>query len=571
MIPRPPSSRAVLVALGCLVALSGALLLYLGSKLTFFLDDWEFLLYRPGFTAHAIFDPHGENIVVAPVLIYKALLATFGMGSALPYRVVSTLAFLLSAVLLFVLLRRRVGQWPALAATAVVLFLGAAWEDLLWPFQINYFGSMAAGLGMLLALERRRRGGDLLACLLLSVAVFFSSLGLPLAAGAAVEVLTREDRWRRVYVFLVPAAIYLAWYLGWGHTAESAISISNAGKTPLYVFDSLAASLGSLFGLASPWLTIEDDTLNWVRPLAAAATAGLLWLLYRRGGAPRWFWVMLAITLAFWALAGLNQIPGREAASSRYQYVGVVFLLLVAAELGRGVRFGRDWMLAIGLLATFSIASNLQALNSAFEHTYHPISRLEKADLGAIDIARGTVEPGFVLSNDIADTGFVHVEAGPYLAARDSYGTPAYDPAEIAASPRHVRFAADKVMFKALRIAAATADSVPFPSSTPTPATATAGVVAVPAGSCVSVASDGDASPLLSLPPTGATFRSPAPSEKVLMSRFSTGRFPITVTEAVPAGLAFTIATPPDRASQPWKVKLETTGTTVVCGLGDSA
>src|SRR4029077_12978819 len=121
---------------------------------TFLLDDWEFLLYRRDFDAGAVLDPHGEHIVALPGLIYKALQATVGMGSARPYRAASTALFLSSAALLFVFLRRRVGDWPALAATAIVLFLGAAWEDLLWSFQMTYFGSMAAGLGALLALER---------------------------------------------------------------------------------------------------------------------------------------------------------------------------------------------------------------------------------------------------------------------------------------------------------------------------------------------------------------------------------------------------------------------------------
>src|SRR5882757_1254484 len=121
---------SLLLAAAALAA--AALLLTLGSRLTFLLDDWEFLIYRPGFTAHSILSPHGEHISIAPILIYKFLLATFGMGSAVPFRIVSVGLFLVSAVLLFVYLTRRVGQWPALAATAVVLFLGAAWEDLLW-------------------------------------------------------------------------------------------------------------------------------------------------------------------------------------------------------------------------------------------------------------------------------------------------------------------------------------------------------------------------------------------------------------------------------------------------------
>ena len=139
------------------------------------------------------------------------------MGSALPYRVVSTALFLLSAALLFVFLRRRVGDWPAVAATAIVLFLGAAWEDLLWSFQMTYFGSMAAGLGALLALERGDRRGEAVACALLVVSVVFGSLGLSFAIGAAVYVLLLPERRRRLYVFLVPLAVYALWWLGWGH------------------------------------------------------------------------------------------------------------------------------------------------------------------------------------------------------------------------------------------------------------------------------------------------------------------------------------------------------------------
>ena len=75
------------------------------------------------------------------------------MDSALPFRVVSIAIFLASVAVLFVYLRRRVGEWLALAGAVLILFLGAAWEDLLWPFQIGYFGSMASGLGMLLALD----------------------------------------------------------------------------------------------------------------------------------------------------------------------------------------------------------------------------------------------------------------------------------------------------------------------------------------------------------------------------------------------------------------------------------
>src|SRR5262249_53104513 len=228
----------VQVLLAAAVAASGALLLVLGSRLTFLLDDWEFLLYRPGVSAHSVLDPHNEHIVVLPVLIYKAITATFGISSALPFRVASTALFLAGCVVLFFYLRTRVGDWLALLGTVAILFLGAAWEDLLWAFQIGFMGSIACGLGALLALERRDPFGDGLACALLTGSILFSSLGIPFLAGAAVALALRGEGWRRhMYVIAIPAAIYAAWWHGWGHTGDNSLSAHNAANTAEFVAD----------------------------------------------------------------------------------------------------------------------------------------------------------------------------------------------------------------------------------------------------------------------------------------------------------------------------------------------
>lgn len=556
MIPAPRRlDTRVLVALIWLFGASACLLLYLGSKLTFLLDDWEFLLYRRGFNADAIFRPHGEHIVVLPVLIYKGLLATVGMGSALPYRVVSTALFLLSAALLFVFLRRRVGDWPALAATAIVLFLGAAWEDLLWPFQMVYFGSVAAGLGALLALEREDRRGEALACGLLVVSILFSSLGLSFAIGAAVHVLLLGERRRRLYVFVIPLAVYAAWWLGWGHTAESALSIDTVARTPLYVLNALAAAVGSATGLSNSAVA-GDNHLVLARPLAIVLVGLGAWRLHKRDRVPHWFWVVLAVGGSFWILAGFNQMPGREPDASRYQYLGVIFVFMLAAEvlrpeLERGLRIGTKALVAIALVTAFSLVSNLQDLSSAAKNTYHPISRLEKAGLGSLDIAEATVEPGFVLSEDLVDTGFINVEAGPYFDARDAYGSPAYSEAEIAAGPEGVRYAADKVLYGALRIGLED-----LPAS------------AVPAAGCKTVPSDGTASPLLSLPAGGVVVEAgKQPIERFDLSRFSSGGSAPIQIEGIGAGAAARLAIPADKAAAPWKLQLLTAGPARVCPI----
>ena len=341
---RRPPSRVILV-LAVAVVSSGALLLRLQSRLTFFADEWQFLLDRRGSSVGVFLDPHNDHIALAPVSIYKALLATFGMSSAAPFQVASTALFLLSTILLFVLLRSRVGDWAALLGTILVLFLGAAWVDLLWPFQIAFFGSMAAGLGALLALDRDDRAGDRVACLLLVASTAFLEMGIAFAVAALVNVgLGRRPRGRRLYVGLVPIALYAVWYAGWGHQSTSRVTFHNLLHSPGYVFDIASQAIAALLGLATP-LTGDGHNLvglPWGRALLVVAIVLSIWRLRRVGGPSRGLWTALALGLTFWFLASLNAYSFlREPSDGRYVYPGAVFVLLIAAELLRGVRLGK--------------------------------------------------------------------------------------------------------------------------------------------------------------------------------------------------------------------------------------
>lgn len=561
-----PASALLAVA----VLASGALLLALGSKLTFLLDDWTVLVYRRGFTEQAILDPHGEHILVVPVLAYKALLGIFGMGSAFPFRVVSTAMFLLSCVLLFVYLRRRVDERLALAGAVLVLFLGAAWEDLLWPFQVGFFASMVGGLGMLLALEREDRRGDRLACLLLVFSMMSSSVGIPFAIGGAVQILRDRDRWRRMYVVLVPLALYGLWWIGWGHTAESSVSLENLATTPLFVLNAVAAALASLLGLAVPVQGEGAGGLEWGRALVVASAVLVVWRLQRMGKVPHSLWVAVAIGGAFWILAGINEKPGREPGASRYQYLGVIFVLLIAAELLRGVRVGRGSLAVIAVVVVAAVMGNTNYLYQAYE-SYRFTSELEQADLAAVEIARDTVEPGFVLSEDIADTAYVHIEAGPYLSAVDEFGSPAYTPAELITAPEPARYAADKVLFNALQLVLVYG---PVPAVAEKPARAATvgpdGLVTIPRDGCTAVVL-GESSPLLRLPRGGVAIQAGGePVTDIRMKRFAED-FPIDLEAGIAPGRGGTMRIPADGSTVPWKMQLDGEGVATACGLGREA
>jgi hypothetical protein len=540
--PTPLLLAAMVVAAAYIVAL--------GSKLSFLLDDWGYIVYRRGFDVDVFMRPDNEHFVAGPVAVWKLLIGLFGIDSMLPFKLVSTALFLAGAWLLFVWMRRRVGGWAALLATLPLLFLGAAFDDVLWFASITFLGAMACGLGMLVALDRRDRRGDVIACALLVGSLMFSSLWLAFLAGAIVDVVLRRDErpWRRrAFLIAVPIAVYAIWWLGWGHTAETALSLHNLATTPLYVLDSIAAGIAALLGLAIP---VEGMTspngLDWGRPLAVVLIVLAAWRLYRAERVPRSLWVVLAIALSFWILGGLDVKSGRVPSASRYQYPSAAFVLLIAAGLLSGVRLERRLLWPALVVIGAAILSNSVFLHEAYL-SYLRTSQLERADLTAVEIARDTVEPGFRLEEDIADTGYVGIEAGAYLGASDAYGSPAYSPAELAVAPETARVPADKVLAAAL--GAGLSD---LPGR--------------PAGPCASHATSAAEPAVVSLPPGGVALRSSSPQE-LSLGRFSES-FPVQLGTVEP-GRWQQLRVPTDRSSRPWLLRLSGEGKVTLCGLGD--
>ena len=160
---RPRDERMVALAelhawwiLGLLMLIDAALLLYMGRGSSFFFDDWDFVTHDFGGGIHSLLAAHVGNLVLFPVAIYKALFHLVGLNHYAVFRLVIILLHLVCGGLVFALASRRVSQALALLAAALILFLGAAWEDLLWAFQVTYMLSVAAGLATWLLLERER-------------------------------------------------------------------------------------------------------------------------------------------------------------------------------------------------------------------------------------------------------------------------------------------------------------------------------------------------------------------------------------------------------------------------------
>jgi hypothetical protein len=551
----PPTALFVLAA-----AASGVLLVAWQSHLTFLWDDWDPLLDRRAWGLHDLLRPHFEHILLATTVVYKSIQATLGMESLLPYAVASTSVFLLSVALLFVYMRRRVGDWLALAGVTPILFLGAAASDLLAPFQIFFFGAMACGLGALLAIEGGGSRGDALACALLSVSFTFSELALPFVLGVALAIMLDRGPARRAYVVAVPLLLYAAWYAGWGHTGPSHFSFHNLAHSLGYVLEGLASGVASLLGLVSGDVVIR----GLGRPLLLAL--GLIAVLRIRSGPPvsRWFWVSLVILLSFWFLTAFNATPLRLPYDSRYQYICAVMLLLVATNLAAGVNPDRTVvMIALGVAAA-SLAGNLAAMHRTYTGLKN-LSPIQRGGLTGLEIDSDRADPALTLNAQNAGFNYLgSVVAGPYLSAVREFGSPAYTESELANAPERARVPADLVMGTILHPTLRPTPRQPPTTGSPPVLVGPPGSLAATREGCITVKSAGGASPVITLPPQGV-FLQGAPGEIVSLRlrRFATQSFPVTAGTL--AGSAI-LTIPRDRSSRPWQLQLGTSGPVTACG-----
>ena len=527
------------------MVVSGILLLHWLFRLTFWRDEWEFLLHRRAWSPSSFLDPWVEELLTIPVAIYKVLVTTFGMSSAKPFQVVAVLLFLASVLVVFVYVRRRIGPWLGLAFVLPVLFLGQAWDDLLFPFQMALFGSIACGVGALLAIDRDDRRGNLAAMFLLIGSLFFFNLGIAFVAGVTLELALRSDRFRRSFVVVVPTAIWLIWYAGWGHKAHTFISFHNFAHLPSYVLDGLATTAATWPGLAASLGGFQSSPLDWGRPLLLVAIALVALRLYRIGRPPARVFSTLAILLGFWSLTALNTNPFAAATVGRYQYISVILAAIVAAELLRGLEIRPGATAAVLAVALASALSNGTQLHD-FAATLAGFSQQERGSLAALELARDRVDPNLELTTENSGVDWLGLlDAGSYLSAADAYGSPAYPPDHLAQAPENTRVSADKVSAAALRV----------------------GLAPAPRGSVRCLAPNLASGPAETQVPAGGLVLHAQTAGVVARLRRYADSYPVVLGE-LPAAQAERLRIARDRSARPWILQLSGPGTVAVCGSG---
>jgi hypothetical protein len=548
--------RVVLAILALLVVVAFVLLYRKGAGTTFYYDEWNFVMNRGGWDVDTLLRAHAEHLSLLPVLIFKVLFVTVGLDSYGAYRVLLLLLHALCVALVYVLARERVEPPLALAVAAVVLFLGAAWHDLLVPFQISFLLSVAAGLAMLIALEREDLAGTVTVAVLLAASLASSSVGITFGAAAGVHVLVRDDRLRRLWAVALPGLLYFAWLTAYGDPTAT----SGGRSLSTLARDNLPAVPGYIAtGAAGAWGAVTGLGVDWGRPLALAGFLVLAVYVVRARAITLRLLALLAAAAAYWGLAALFRAHLNQATDSRYLYLGAILVLLIALELLPPVVPTPRLLLVVGIFVGASVLANFGPLRGGSQYLQE-WSRYVRAELGALELAgpgtRSDFAPDPVRAPDIT--------AGKYFAAVRDYGSPASSSSEIARAAEGERQAADSVLLQATGTAVVPGGVAG--SEPPAVEEATAGRTAVEGGCVRFVPSGTDAALAVSVPALGIVVepRGAAPVE-VRFRSFAAG-YPEQPFASVPTGRSR--LRPPTRNGVRWHARLTGSQPFRVCSAG---
>jgi hypothetical protein len=395
-------------------------------------DEWLMITQRRDTSLDDLFRPHYSHLLLIPVLIYGALFRLVGLRSYVPYQAVLVVLHVAVCGLLFVRLRRRAPIAYAVVATVLLLFLGTSWQDLLWAFQNQYLLSVSTGIAALLLLDRRTRAADVGALVALLAAVSSSGAGLMFIAAVVVQLAwSRRDR-VRLWVPLVPGALWLTWYVTVSSSRGNADNLLHA---PGHMVDEGGAVMAGLLGASQ---TVGVAVL-------VAATLVLVVTVVRAWPLDGRFAGAIAMVLAIWFLLAFGLDPRVPATEARYVYLGAVAVFLLGGEVlaawePRPLRRGAQVALAVvvvALVAT-SIRVNVERLDAGGDRmrfeTFQTRVGWSALALGGPGVDRhvkvGVLPESALYADDV-------------VTASRALDYPLFDRAELLALPPDVRTGAD--------------------------------------------------------------------------------------------------------------------------------
>ncbi len=436
------------------VLVAGAALVHLDTfqaPRTFFFDEWAFVFDRRSGGLSTFLEPHNGHLSALPVAAFRLLFGVFGMDRYRPYRLMGLLVHVAVATAAYRYCRARLGEIAGIATGALVLWLGIGWQNIFWPFQIGYMGSVASGIVAWNLLAWRSRRGDVGAAIAIVVSLSCSGLGISIAAGTGA-LLVAERAWRRILVVLSPSVVlYGIWYLAYGTSQGQG---SNVPRLPRFVVDSAAGAAGGLFG----------RDLLWGRLLAGVLVGFGVALVCTRRRLPVTLIAPAVAAIVNWALTGYSRADEVPPDASRYAYVGAILVLLVAVDVCRPFerRVVRYAVAAVALMGIWGNAAVMDVGAGGLQS----VTAVTRAELRALEWAAAAVDVSYR-----PDTSRMpQVVAGEYLDAMADLGSAAASDGEIAVASEETRAEVDRVTLEIAGVRGLDGGVTTLPASADPPA-----------------------------------------------------------------------------------------------------
>lgn len=439
------AGRRYELALAGVLAFAAVVLWQETRDTSFVRDDWSMILYRD-LSLDGLFSPHNDQVSLLPAIFWRGLILIFGIDSYTPYLVGLIAANLACGALLYTYVERRLGPAAGLAAAAVLVLLGPAWETVLWPFEICFMGSVGFGIAALLALDRGDRRGDWTAAAMIVLSIASSNAGLPFAAAAAAQVIATRVDWplRLARVLALPLGTYVVWRAVYRDDLRAAKDAQPDQPRFLHLLEEVPRFA---FDLLSNGMTAATGMPPGARgALAAALVIAVVARLLRPRPLDPAAWAALALAAAHFGGIAFTRFNIQHPETSRYLYLSVAAILLLGATLLPRPAPARRVTAVIAGLAVVVLLANLGDLRRADQ--LHNESTQIRAALTGLEVAREHVPPDFMPIPSVSS----EIRAGVYFQAADDFGSPAYSQAELARVPDALRGVTDSVVANAVGI-----------------------------------------------------------------------------------------------------------------------